>query len=53
MSDAPGITIKFDPITWQVVNVKFTATTDSEFNQLREITKEGIRETPILEELGK
>lgn len=45
MNDAPGITIEFDPATWQVISVKFTATTDQEFNRLREIMAEGIRET--------
>lgn len=45
MNDAPSITIEFDTATWQVTSVKFTATTDQEFNRLREIMVEGIRET--------
>lgn len=44
MKDAPSITIEFDPETWQVINTKFIAATDGEYNRLREIMVEGIRE---------
>jgi len=42
MNYAPSMIIEFDPVTFQVVDVKFNAASEKAFDRLREILVEGV-----------
>jgi len=44
MNENPSVTITFDPNTWQIVKTKIAATSDFEYEQIRKILAEGIKE---------